>query len=468
MTKFWAILKDSFREAVDGYVIYVMLGLAAVLMLVLASLSFAPAQPEKALARVTSKFVVIFPDRGANPSPTAVPFPVSYTPSDVRETPDGVRFRLGVSGGSKPGPAANDGFRNAVFAWASPPGEKVKNPFGMNRRGKQAEEKALEMVAPPKATEAGLAALTTDDMTAFVRGQFLVFGAAREVEVTRVTDGVSEPNYRFDVELRGVRGAPGWPHTIGVFFGLYTVFKESGGVELGAVLYGVEDILVNGVGAWVALLVSVVITAFFIPNMLRKGSVDLLVSKPIGRPLLLVYKYLGGLTFIFLLSAVTIGGVWLVLAVRSGNWNPAMLLVVPALTFAFAILYAVSTLVAVTTRSAIAAIMLTLGAVFGLFVVGKTKQFADENRVVQIIDIREEWVYTVIDVIHAGLPRYKDLDRLTRQAIVAATLSPADGRLGAGVGLIEQPSWGSTIGVSCGFIAVLLGLSCWRFSSRDY
>ena len=35
-----------------------------------------------------------------------------------------------------------------------------------------------------------------------------------------------------------------------------------------------------------------------------------MLSKPIRRPALLVYKYLGGLTFVFLLTAVTVLGVW--------------------------------------------------------------------------------------------------------------------------------------------------------------
>ena len=122
-------------------------------------------------------------------------------------------------------------------------------------------------------------------------------------------------------------------------------------------LWIIEDQIINGLGGAIALLISVVITAFFIPNMLRKGSVDLLISKPIGRSQLLVYKYIGGLTFMFLVTAFTVGGIWLVIALRSGFWDPSFLLVIPVLTFTFAILYAVSTLVAVFTRSAIAAMI---------------------------------------------------------------------------------------------------------------
>ena len=40
MLQFFAILKDSFREAVDGFVIYAMLGMSALVILIVRSMSF--------------------------------------------------------------------------------------------------------------------------------------------------------------------------------------------------------------------------------------------------------------------------------------------------------------------------------------------------------------------------------------------------------------------------------------------
>jgi len=33
---------------------------------------------------------------------------------------------------------------------------------------------------------------------------------------------------------------------------------------------------------------------------------------------------------------------------------------------------------------------------------------------------------------------------------------------------LKYPAWGEVLGVSCGYIFVLLGLSCIRFVYRDY
>src|SRR5207302_6968027 len=98
-------------------------------------------------------------------------------------------------------------------------------------------------------------------------------------------------------------------------------------------VFFVESTLVNSLGGWVALLIGIVITSFFIPNMLRKGTIDMLLAKPIHRPVLLVYKYIGGLTFMFLNSCVAIGGVWLGLGLRSGIWAPGFVMTFLTLTF---------------------------------------------------------------------------------------------------------------------------------------
>src|SRR5262249_43492493 len=205
-------------------------------------------------------------------------------------------------------------------------------------------------------------------------------------------------------------------------------------------------------------------------NMLSKGSIDLLISKPIGRAQLLIYKYVGGLTFIFLFSCVSIGGVWLVLALRSGYWDPSFLVVIPVLTFTFAILYAVSTLVAVFTRSPIAAMLVTTGFAVFLYLVGQAKTIFDSLKADQEArgtDNIPEWAFTLVDTLNNILPRYKDLDKLTSKLISTGTLTPAELRM-SGLALLDYPSWAGTFGVSLAFIAVMLALSCWRFSRRDY
>ena len=126
-------------------------------------------------------------------------------------------------------------------------------------------------------------------------------------------------------------------------------------------LYIIEDQIINGLGGAVALLIGLIITSFFIPNMLRKGSVDLFISKPIGRSQLLIYKYIGGLTFVFLVTTFTVGGIWFVIGSAQRLLGTQLPVRDSLLTFTFAIVYAMSTLVAVFTRSAIASMIISIG-----------------------------------------------------------------------------------------------------------
>src|SRR5206468_8438975 len=124
------------------------------------------------------------------------------------------------------------------------------------------------------------------------------------------------------------------------------------------------------------------------------------------------FKYVGGLTFVFLNTAYAVGGIWLVMGLRSGIWSSGFLLTIPAITFYFAILYAVSTLAAVVTRSAIVAILVTVGFWFTMYLVGLVytgldmmKKEAEMQRQIP------EWVFTTADVAHAVLPRTSDRNK---------------------------------------------------------
>src|SRR5262249_17961118 len=151
-------------------------------------------------------------------------------------------------------------------------------------------------------------------------------------------DGASGPIFRFQVECKASpETVRTWPHKPVLFFGGWTLPWTVG---VGTLVYAVEDNLVAGVGAGLALVLAAIIPAFFLPNMLRKGTIDLLLAKPIHRPTLLVCKYLGGLSFMFFTTLVVVAGVWLAFGVRTGLWGTGFLLSIFVLTFQFAIFYA--------------------------------------------------------------------------------------------------------------------------------
>jgi ABC-type transport system involved in multi-copper enzyme maturation permease subunit len=270
----------------------------------------------------------------------------------------------------------------------------------------------------------------------------------------------------FRLETKGSRAVRGWLHDPGLFFGALPLrFLRT---SLGHAVYFIEDILVNNIGAWVGILLGIVITAFFVPNMLRKGTVDFLLVKPIRRPTLLVYKYIGGLSFVFLNSLLAVGGIWLALGLRSGIWATGFLLSIFVLTFFFAIFYAVSVLFGVLTRSPIVAILVTCFAWFFVWLVGQIHLGFEVIRKQPVA--RGEipnWAYVTVDTAHFLLPRSNDLKLLTTRLLCNEVLTEGEIRQ-AHLDLTTSITWGESLTVSVVFIAVMLGLACWRFATKDY
>ena len=67
-------------------------------------------------------------------------------------------------------------------------------------------------------------------------------------------------------------------------------FVASGAVDqemawpLGMVATAIQGTIIDFVGGWIGLIIAVIISAGFVPNMLRKGTIDLLLVKPVSRP----------------------------------------------------------------------------------------------------------------------------------------------------------------------------------------
>ncbi|MBV9122806.1 MAG: ABC transporter permease [Planctomycetes bacterium] len=430
-----AILKDSFREAVDTKVFYFMLGLSCLAILFIGSLSFKPITVQGEVEDKIGLLNRFVPGEGGP----------RWAISDFQQTNDA----------TKPW----EGDYHFVF--------RVHLREHESAESAQNVQSVLQMYFPWLRGHMQVAETKSSD--------------PRELLYTVTTHGTT------------VHALRDWPHKPALFFGALPMSIWTG--PLGNQLHFVEDYLVGWLGAGIAMLVSTIITAFFIPNMLRKGTVDLLLVKPIHRTTLLIYKFLGGLLFMFLNTVFIVVGIWLVLGLRSGLWAPGFLVTIFILTFEFAIFYAVSTLFGVLTRSPIVAILVTCFAWAVLFGVGYGYRFIDATRQipslepeaasagpespeeksaqVQRSEPRREklfpnWVYVTADVVHFVLPRLKDLDALMTKLIVRDLLPPDSPERQEVDKYYASIKWGENLTVSGVFIGLLVGLACLRFATTDY
>ena len=167
----------------------------------------------------------------------------------------------------------------------------------------------------------------------------------------------------------------------------------------------------------IGLLVAVLVTAPLIPQTFEPGSLHLLLSKPIARWLLYLTKFVGGCAFVLLAAAYLITGSWLILGLRLGIWEHRLLWCIPIYTFVFAIYYSVAALAGALFRNTIVSIVVAIMFWALCFGVGVSKdrieQIVSKSRIVRIAPAGESLV--VRD--DTNTPSYWDADDDEWQAV---------------------------------------------------
>jgi ABC-type transport system involved in multi-copper enzyme maturation permease subunit len=153
---------------------------------------------------------------------------------------------------------------------------------------------------------------------------------------------------------------------VSLFFGMWSTkteqfnpLKDVGRENLvGFVVY----FLASTVMGWIGITLMIIATAGAFPAFMERGALDVILAKPISRLRLFLYKYLSTMVFVVLQGVIFFGLTFLVMGLRWGVWVPGYLFCIVLLVLLFSYLYCVSVLVAVKTRSTVAAILLTLMA----------------------------------------------------------------------------------------------------------
>lgn len=284
-----------------------------------------------------------------------------------------------------------------------------------------------------------------------------------------------------------------WPHRFSLF-GDSLELSRPEGAPLGLEVFILQKLLSNGIGGTILLLVSVVVTAGFVPTMIRKGTLELLLVRPLPRWQLIVFTYVAALLFVATLLGLLILATWLVTGLLTGLWSPGIILALPSLLLFFALLLSVSVFTGVVTRSAVAAMLVTVAYWAVLFVVGLMhlqvvasrirEDTADKPRPVSVADAlrprpqparREQassapapfhttTVARVVEAIYAVLPHSEDLDTMVDRQLMRDFA--VGGRLRQ---LMESPdfTWARGIGLTLAHTAVFLIAACVIFSRRD-
>ncbi|HEV3443418.1 MAG TPA: hypothetical protein VG099_02190 [Gemmataceae bacterium] len=180
-------------------------------------------------------------------------------------------------------------------------------------------------------------------------------------------------------------------------------------------------ILAGGVADALDLLLCLTWTAGFLPMFLEPGAAGVLLAKPVPRWWLLAGKYFGVLMFVGFQGLVFVGGTWAALGVATGLWLPEYLMCIPLLVLHFAVMYSVSALLAVCTRSTVACVfgsilfwLLCWGLNYGRHMLVAMPALNAETTPFPAAFL------SLVDVLYWILPKPADFSMLLQSALHAA------------------------------------------------
>jgi hypothetical protein len=425
-----AILADSLREALDRRALALLLALAGLVILVVASLDVESRDARTVLAE-QARALHEFEHLRENHHSRRV---------------SGVRVEL--LGGPRPVEGADEvpgGFEHGLVVELRVPtlddARRLAAEWRDFRDDVQGRRRAAR-ARPP-------------DFEAFLAERFRELGYQVHVAQPRPR----EPRWLVAVRSGGRLDEMRGRNELTLFFGAVRI--PLAGVSVAEVIVLIQLGLAGAFAGSVGMLVAVLVTAAFVPSMLQKGRLDLTLARPIGRGRLLLAKYLGGLWFVFLLAAVLVVGCWAALALRTGYGHPAFLLTIVTVLAQFAVLYSISVAVGVLTRSSGLAALATLGVWFvSGALAGVRRELGREFEA-------PHWFARALETLYTILPKTGDLDELNKVFLSQAHLS--EDALRRATMLEPAPvDWAFSLGTTGAFTVAMLAIAVWVFGRRDW
>lgn len=440
MRQFFAIFIDSLYEAVDHKSLLFLLGLSGLLIFFCAGISFNHDKPETVLEQQCATLGLFSKGSGFM---SYLVSPTEVKTRDIKTVETSEGWDAGLSGGY----AVTLAFRNdddldkLVQRWRT----AKESADSRGGRPQQVADLFTSPVSPAERLE-------------FFNLRFKRMGYGY-VQARLLT--ADPPTYRvaiktdYPFELNGAA-------RMRILYGAIDVPLMHASVA--ETIVRMQLLLANTIAGFIGVLVAIMVCSGFVPSMLQKGTLDLALARPIGRVRLLLYKYLGGLWFVFILSTCLISGCWLVMTLRTGYANPWFLATILTITASFAVIYTVSVLAGVITRSS------TVAALCAIFVWGTSSTLIairDGMKLLYFGQMAPEWLRTTLDILYDLAPKTSDLNTLNTYFLSRSHLSQAAYQR-AFAQRMPHVDWAWSLGTTAVFGMVMLALAGWYFRRRDY
>lgn len=474
--KYLALFKDSLVEAFDRRTMHVLIALSLLLVLVLAGVRLPKIAGEALVVETVETLGIIHSETFFGPQDLAIarvfPDVAGLQPIEPRGEP----FKIGYSftlrfprrkviqrRGAEHVDATLGNFLAAVRAQAEyRRSHKLEFEPALHKWETEERDSGWVVVHRVGETVEELAIPNVDEVIGHVDD----FLKRHGFEWTQVSapedDGVAlvmrvRCGTFYPYELNDVR-------QVGLLFGAVTV-PLPWTTSVATAVFVIEQVLVDWIAGVVGIFLALLVSASVIPDMLKRGALDLLVTKPISRPLLYVYKVLGASLFVLVNSIVLVGGAWLALSAATGYFNPWFLCSIGVLVFFFLTLYSLSAFVGVVWRNPTVSLVVPLVAWIGLTALSTALtivEMIDKSGTVSV----PAPVAKAVRTLHAVLPKTGDIKEINT-VLIAKGMRNVKASPGMAFALKNiRPA--EIIVPSLVFMTFFIALGAWVFSRRDY
>ncbi len=211
----------------------------------------------------------------------------------------------------------------------------------------------------------------------------------------------------------------------------------------------VDQVVTTGLSVFSGILyalgtfLAVFATASQVPHLVRRGTVDLYLTRPLSRAHVLAGRFLGATTLVAANLAFLAGGTFLIVSLKTGVWNLRFFAAAGLILLVFLSYLGFMVLVGVLTGSTPLSIMLP----YALYVL--SMPLAAHKQIAAAMDSR--LAATVVDGLYWLLPKTAEIGRGMVEEV-----------LGKG-----GPT-GGEIATTLAFGLVCFALALWRFERKSY
>ncbi|MBS1550675.1 MAG: ABC transporter permease subunit [Bacteroidetes bacterium] len=227
--------------------------------------------------------------------------------------------------------------------------------------------------------------------------------------------------------------------------GLKEMLMMSGDESFRDAIIKFETNLINQFSFMVVFCLLLIMSASFIPTILEKGNIDLLLSKPISRKKIVLGKFISVVFLAFIIISLLVSVIWFIISIKTNIWYFPFLTAIIWFTFIFALMYSFELFIGFVSQSTILSLLLTLFLLFpvtALLSVRETMVFSF---------VKNETIKFVFNFIFYLLPKPWDIRELCINMIEGIAID----------------SWWPVISSGI-FMLVMLSLSVYYFSKKDY